>query len=81
MSRIGRDWKKQGRPAHSTHLDRMNKAELDMEKRHVRSLQSQVVACECALDAKDAEIAERDARLHRLQRLLRRKNGRVLRQL
>ena len=79
--RIGREWKKQGRPAHSSHLHRWNKAELELEKKRVRCLQSQVVACELRLDAKDAAIAERDARLHRLNRLLRRKNGRVSRQL
>ena len=45
---------------------RRNKAEIEIEKKRVWCLQSQVVACECALDAKDAQIVERDARLHRL---------------
>lgn len=79
--RITRDWKKQGRPAHSSHLHRWHKAELQLEKKRVWCLQSQVVACELEKDAKDAAIAERDARLDRLNRLLRRKNGRVPRQL
>ena len=73
--RIGREWKKQGqgRPAHSSHLHRWNKAEIEIEKKRVWCLQSQVVACELRLDAKDAEIAEKNAHLQRLNRLLQRK--------
>ena len=74
---IGRDWKKKGRPAHSTHLDRVWKAEVSYRLKHISSLQSQVVFMALEIDAKDAEIAEKDARLCRLARLLRVAKGRA----
>ena len=65
----------------SYHLEKINKVLLDIEAKRVHLLQTQIVASELAVDAKDAAIAERDARLHRLSRLLRRKNGKVPRTL
>ena len=79
--RLGKDWKKKGRPKLSYHLEKINKVLLDIEAKRVHLLQTQIVASELAVDAKDAAIAERDARLHRLSRLLRRKNGKVPRTL
>ena len=40
-----------------------------------------VVASELAVDARNAALTEKDARLDRLRRLLRRKHGKVPRQL
>ena len=48
----------------------MDKAELEVERQRVESLEAQVVAFALRVDAKDAEIAEKDARLGRLWRLL-----------
>ena len=76
MQGIGRDWKKKGRPAASTHLHRLWKAEMEYEQKHISSLESQLIALDLKIDAKDAEIAERDARLRRLTRLLRVAKGR-----
>ena len=76
MQGIGRDWKKKGRPAHSTHLHRMWKADFEHELMRISSLEIQVVALALKSDAKDAETAERDARLRRLTRLLRVAKGR-----
>ena len=77
MSGISRDWIKKGRPGSVTHLERMWKAELEDEKKHVWCLQSQVVAHSLACDAKDAEIAAQEARIKRLTRLLRVRSGKV----
>ena len=74
---IGRDWKKKGRPAHSSHLDRVWKAEMSIRLKHISRLESQVVFMALEIDAKDAEIAEKDARLCRLARLLRVAKGRA----
>ena len=79
--RIGKAWKKKGRPAHSYHLEKINNVLLDIEAKRVHLLQTQVVASELTVDARVAELAERDARLARMRRLLQRKNGRVPRQL
>jgi hypothetical protein len=79
--RLGKAWKKKGRPSHSNHLDKINNLLLNIEAKRVHLLQTQVVASELALDARIADIAERDARLARMRRLLQRKNGRVPRQL
>ena len=79
--RLGKDWKKKGRPRLSYHLEKINNICLDIEAKRVRLLQTQLVASELAVDARVAEIAERDARLARMRRLLQRKNGRVPRQL
>ena len=79
--RLGKDWKKKGSPKRSYHLEKLNNILLGIEAKRVHLLQTQVVASELAVDAKDAAIAERDARLHRLSRLLRRKHGKVPRTL
>ena len=52
-------------------LQRMDKAELLIEQQRVKSLQAQLLACALRVDAKDAEIAEKDACACRLKRLLR----------
>ena len=49
---------------------------MEYEQKHISSLESQVIALALKSDAKDAEIAERDARLRRLTRLLRVAKGR-----
>ena len=79
--RVGKDWKKKGRPAQSYHLDKINNILLDIEAKRVHLLQTQVVASELAVDARVAELAQRDARLARMRRLLQRKKVRVPRQL
>ena len=76
MTGIGRDWMKKGKPGISNHLVRVWKAELDVEKKHVWSLESQVIALAFACDAKDAEIAAQEARIARLTRLLRARSRR-----
>ena len=79
--RLGKDWKKKGRPAQSYHLEKINNILLDIGAKRVHLLQTQVVASELAVDARVAELAQRDARLARMRRLLQRKKGRVPRQL
>ena len=46
----------------SYHLEKINNILLDIERKRVRLLQSQIVASELAVDAKDVAIAERDTR-------------------
>lgn len=79
--RLGKDWKKKGRPKLSYHLEKINNILLDIEAKRVHLLESQVVASELKVDALEVAIAERDARLHRMSRLLRRKNAKVPRAL
>ena len=81
MERLGKDWKKRGRPGRSYHLQKLNNNFLAIEAKRVRLLQTQLVASELAVDAKDAAIAERDARLHRLRRLNQRKFSKARRKL
>ena len=71
MDGIGRDWKKKGHPGISSHLERMWKAELELEKEHVACLGASVIMLDLMIDAKDAEIAAQEARVCRLKRLLR----------
>ena len=71
MQGILSSWKKTGNKNDFSHLERWHKAEMELEKKHISTLEAEVLAGTCACDAKDAELAEKHARIARLARLLR----------
>lgn len=79
--RIGKEWKKKGSPGRSSHLRRVSDILSDIDSKRIHLLQTQVVASELKTDAKDALLAEKDARLARMRRLLQRRKGKVPREL
>ena len=76
MDGIMRSWKKTGNKKAFSHLERWHRAELEVEKKSLSTLQVQVTALALACDAKDAEIAAQEARIARLSRRLRLRSGR-----
>ena len=79
MKGIMCSWKRTGNKQAISHLELWHKAEMELEKKHISTLQANVLAEECACDAKDAQIAEKDARIARLARLLRARKCRGVR--
>ena len=71
MHGIMRSWQKTGNKKAFSHLKRMSKAELEKATRVIPTLEASVHALTLAVDARDAIIGARDARIVRLSRLLR----------
>ena len=67
---IEREWKKAAKWDNIRYIQRVNKAELQIKDVEISVLREQVVAFALEADARDTEIAAKEARIARLSRLL-----------